>query len=277
MIISRIQGRIGNAMFMIAIGLYLSKKTGYDFAIIHKPKENSHRKNYYTDYIYPYEFFKSLNILDTDYDISSYKNITGLKYASLNDFPLEDNIVINDWFINKSYINYETVKDIYVPSKQLKEEIFDLYNPTRETLAINVRRGDFLWKYNTDRGYHTQSEKWYNAAYKYLNKNYDKILINSDDILWCKQNLLFHDNIIFVDKSTENPKIFFDLFLPTFTGDNIISASTFSWWGAYLNENPNKTVIMPYPWNEMKPETYGNKFYLNNTIKFHNSLCKNIS
>ena len=38
------------------------------------------------------------------------------------------------------------------------------------------------------------------------------------------------------------------LLIMTCCDHNIISNSTFSWWGAYMNENPNRTVCYPSVW-----------------------------
>jgi hypothetical protein len=66
-------------------------------------------------------------------------------------------------------------------------------------------------------------------------------LVFSDDMEWCKS--FFKGKFDFINDEDYN-----ELYLMSLCRDNIIGNSTFSWWGAYLNENLFKTVIAPKTW-----------------------------
>jgi hypothetical protein len=73
----------------------------------------------------------------------------------------------------------------------------------------------------------------------------ENILIFSDDINWCKNNLLIKNkNIFFIEGNQD----YIDLWLMSMCKNNIMANSTFSWWGAWLNKNPNKKVFVPRTW-----------------------------
>ena len=69
------------------------------------------------------------------------------------------------------------------------------------------------------------------------------ILVFSDDIQWCKDNLKF-DNLHFI----ENQSDILDMYLISMCNNNVICNSTFSWWGAWINSNLDRKVISPVKW-----------------------------
>jgi hypothetical protein len=76
-------------------------------------------------------------------------------------------------------------------------------------------------------------------------------LIFSDDIEWCKSNLDFIKNKIFISGNLD----YQDLYLMSMCNHNIISNSSFSWWGAWLNNHKNKKVIYPSRWFNFSADT----------------------
>ena len=71
----------------------------------------------------------------------------------------------------------------------------------------------------------------------------DNFIFFSDDISWVKANLN-NPKGIYID----NEKDYIELKLMTMCKNNIICNSSFSWWGAWLNENPTKKVVGPLKW-----------------------------
>lgn len=115
-----------------------------------------------------------------------------------------------------------------------------------DTCAIHVRRGDYL-KYPDKHPVVTPEYLIHAINYIIAHANTNRFLFFSDDIPWCMEFLAnFHWRFSeaafeFSEDRTEVQ----DLELMSSCQHQIISNSTFSWWGAWLNQNPNKVVISP--------------------------------
>ena len=99
------------------------------------------------------------------------------------------------------------------------------------------------------------------------------IFIFSNDIKWCKKYFLGFLSLevkkdlefIFVDNNTEAHACF-ELDLMRSAQHAIMANSTFSWWAAYLIENPQKVVIMPSAFS-YNPRSQPKKLQLQEYIK----------
>jgi len=115
------------------------------------------------------------------------------------------------------------------------------------TVSIHVRRGDYVSDGKTAAYHGSCGLDYYRRAIGIMK---EKILapmfyIFSDDIEWAKNNFIGPE-YVFVSR----PEIFDveELILMSRCKNNIIANSSFSWWGAWLNSNPDKIVIAPSKW-----------------------------
>lgn len=114
-----------------------------------------------------------------------------------------------------------------------------------ESVGIHVRRGDYLksphYEFHGLCGIH-----YYERAIEIMRERLPDptFLVFSDDLDWCRENIHGHDVIFSEDGGSPNA----DLDLLADCKHHIISNSSFSWWGAWLGQTAQQSVIAPCPW-----------------------------
>lgn len=113
-------------------------------------------------------------------------------------------------------------------------------------LGIHIRLGD----YRQEKKIGLLPTEYYERAIRYLaNREYDEIWIFTNDIEGARDivSILPKFRQVWIPGNLSSAET---LHLMTFCNDFIISNSTFSWWGAYLNRNCSGTIICPETWFE---------------------------
>lgn len=148
---------------------------------------------------------------------------------------------VQGYLQNEAY--FKDIRHILVREFTLKKRL-DIV-PSTNSVSIHVRRGDYL----TIPLYHVCGMDYYNAAMAEMDRRFETPVyyIFSDDLVWVRENFPQDErHIIAADKyHLEDCE---EMVLMSRCFNNIISNSTFSWWAAWLNPNPYKTVIAPKAW-----------------------------
>lgn len=244
MIYIELNGRLGNHLFQIATGASFAKKHGVDYKVVcHDGYKLAPPDNCYVqEYI---EQFRS-NIL-RNIEVQIGRPSTDCEYYYDIDYVYKEipysgrDILLYGAFQSEKYFDKELVRNLFSIPNDIKEYIYSKFGDMLNmgVTSINVRRGDYC---RLPHQYAVCSMSYYNNAIDALGRD-KKYLIISDDIDWCKRHFK-GSNFYFVDD--EEPII--DLYIQTLCENNIISNSTFSWWGAWLNPITDKKVVCPNPW-----------------------------
>jgi hypothetical protein len=120
----------------------------------------------------------------------------------------------------------------------------DKINKTN-SIAIHIRRGDYLNDENIKIFGNVCTKEYFEQAIKLIEKKVPNahFFVFSNDVEWVKINLKIA-NVSYVT-CNKGKNSWMDMYLMTICKHNIISNSTFSWWGAWLNTNASKLVISP--------------------------------
>ena len=250
MIYTKLHGRIGNHLFEMAAAATLAYQHNDEWcAVCHKDYLiASPDKCYIWEFVQPYlnNIYRNVQILESQ--------PTGLKEFRQKGFhytpiPYYDGILLNGGFQSYKYFNESIVRELFSIPPEIREEIIRKYGEIvskRNVVGVNVRRGDYCV---IPHKFPVCSKTYFMKAMSYFPKD-SHFLFISDDIAWCKANFK-GDNYFFVEDSTPLE----DLYIQTMCEHNIISNSSFSWWGGYLNPNPKKIIIAPKNWFGISSET----------------------
>ena len=115
--------------------------------------------------------------------------------------------------------------------------------------SIHFRRGDYVENPEFQTMFGSTPMDYYNKAVNLLREKVGDFILYvfSDDLEYVRKNFQPDVRRVYVDVSTPNTA-YEDMRLMSHCEHNIMSASTFSWWSAWLNPHPGKVVIVPTPW-----------------------------
>jgi len=273
-----LQGGLGNQLFQIFTTINYSLKHKKAFAFTNQIKLDIQRSTYWTTLLQPLaKFTKEINYNQTNKYKLIHKSNVGSDFFrfkekdfSYNELPNinNDNILLIGYFQSYKYF-HETAKSIMklikLEEQRIKTSIiFKKYN-VNNTISLHFRRGDYK---SLQEHYILLDYNYYDNALKHI-LNHD-INPNLHALIFCEKNDVI-DILSIIDKLKHNyPTVTFklidfnisdwqQLLLMSVCKHNIIANSTFSWWGAYFNTNPEKIVCYPDRWFGIKLSNYNTK------------------
>jgi hypothetical protein len=289
MIVAKIYGGLGNQMFQYAFSksLAIQNKTDLylDLSWYSLDKSSTHRKFQLDVFNTEFKIANSKIISDSKPLLLSLLNaiLVRLKLGRLqtSNYFVEDKFCYNssvDKIGNVCYVNgywqshkyFHEIKEVIQSDFKLKKIFLNELNASyleniinNNSVGIHIRRSDYTL--NNNKSIHgTLSIDYYMEAIRIMESKLNSpiFFIFSDDIGWARNKFKNLSNCKFVSSSHD----YLDLFLISQCKHNIIANSSFSWWGAWLNSNPEKIIIAPKKWfscenlnkqtNDLIPETW---------------------
>lgn len=263
-------GRLGNQMFQHAALKGIARHREFEYCI---PPQHPQTQ------IDNYGLLEAFEMKNVDKVKFSYNMIPvqeshfHFDEQIFNECP--DNSNLAGFFQTEKYFKHveKEIREDYTFKSEWMDPCLEFMSQfkNQEVLFLHVRRGDpnltdkrgFKWAYvNLQDQHPVQSLEYYQEALKYFSEDIP-VLVFSDSIDWCKEQKLFKsERFMFSeseDKHDDGALVpYVDLCLMSLCSHAIIANSSMSWWGAWLQKNPNQKVIAPKMW-------FGSAYSFHNT------------
>ena len=266
-----IMGGLGNQLFQVFTIMALSIKLKRLFIFPNKKLGGDKRQDIYWDTLFT-ELKK--NTFDTPIHklrLPMYKETTFHYNNEMQRHPLVTNplnaIVLFGYFQSYKYFENETNQIIkYMKLQEKKQNMKSIMNSVcgnKRTISLHFRLGDYK---SLAREYTPLGLDYYENSIAYILKTLGhdatpNATASEEHIVlyFCEENdfMEVESNIdqmrkrfpsMVFRRAPNNIEDWQSMLLMSCCDHNIIANSTFSWWAAYLNTNPNKIVCYPDNW-----------------------------
>ncbi len=256
MIVVELMGGLGNQLFQYATGLSLAKKNQcelrLDLSFFRKAVPGATPRRFcLNEYAIPE--------VPASWLVSQFMKLTSRRYEE-SSFGFHSEVLnlgqqtwLHGYFQSEQYF-FEQKSDLRhrlrlrnPPSSDTQKMIEQMRR--QPSVAIHVRRGDYLSNPLASQVHPVLSQEYYYKAVEHIEKQVGPCMkvVFSDDFAWARENLKFSGEVRFCDFNGEARDVE-DLFLMSHADHFVIANSSFSWWGAWLGEKQNSKICAPLEW-----------------------------
>ena len=275
MIIARVRGGLGNQMFQYATAKALARRHRCPFAL-YVPRLKRH-----PDRPFALDCFTARVPLARLTDFQSFKwGLLSLPFLRRRLHPqvreerghnfdaslvlAQPPLYLDGYWQSEMYfrdMRDELLQDFSWSTAPAERNLATLEQiEESESIAVHVRRGDYVSNPGATAHHGVLGLPYYEAAMHLAAQRSRNPLffIFSDDIPWARDQLGRLGTCVFVDQNSGAASE--DLRLMSACKHQIIANSSFSWWAAWLNKNPDKMVVAPKNWLTKPPNTFNDVF-----------------
>ena len=275
MIIVKLMGGLGNQLFQYAFGRALSIEKGDKLKFDLTAYSKQGKKEFITPRTYALDQF---NLTDfkfaSENEIMKFKtirryNFFGSFQAKINNYRFKTveetafnfhkvsnlkgkNFYFEGYWQTEKYFKHveNVVRREFVLKEAFSIEDLPITKEVRScnSISLHIRRGDYVTSSDTNNFHGVCSLEYYAKAVDLISQKISKPIfyVFSDDIDWARQNIKVDFETKFI--ADLNLKDCQEMMLMSYCKHNITANSSFSWWGAWLNQNKNKMVVVPFNW-----------------------------
>lgn len=244
-IIGSILGQLGNQMFEVATTCAVAWDNGAEPYFPDFGPVRAYPNGYYRHVFFRCKIFPPSEEVSCKFGVPPY-GYTPISY--------QPKMQLSGYFQNEKYFAHhrDRLLELFAPHPKDLKYIQKKYHWILEhpkTVSVHLRYyhrekpGEFLqydWKY-------------YEKAMALFPED-SVFVVTSDDINFARQNIPTEGRkVLFI----EGEPFYVDFYLQSMCKNNIICNSTFSWWSAWLNQNPDKIVVRPKVWMNGYPDIGG--------------------